>query len=134
MFDSAGWACSVALPSQAAAVPQSLAEIQPPKINISSELAQPPCWREAGSGFESCAALQHIICGMTNSFSFFLLPPLFSFSLFHKPQAQVEAKKEHEGAVQLLEVRSSGFPGNLQHHHLWTFQGICRHRGVFYLF
>lgn len=56
----------------------------------------------------------YCVCAVTNSFSLFPLFPLFFFPLLHKPKAQVEAKKEHEGAVQLLEVRSSGFPGLLQ--------------------
>lgn len=99
------------------------------------------------SGFEDkCAAL----CAQSILYVEWLIHspsspfPLFSsFSLLHKTKAQVEAKKEHEGAVQLLEVRSSGFPGlvqvpsgqgNLQRHHLWTFQGIWRQMGLVLFF
>lgn len=68
-----------------------------------------------GFGFEYTVCdfmwLEHTICGMTNGF-FFFFPLFLSFSspftfLNYKNKAQVEAKKEHEGAVQLLEVRRS---------------------------
>lgn len=40
-----------------------------------------------------------------------LLTFLNTFSFLHHEQAQVEAKKEHEGAVQLLEVSTGGWVG-----------------------